>query len=252
MNSCLRIENLSKAYGSVLALRDINLTLPQGKTYAVMGPNGSGKSTLLKCIVGLENTSGGSCFLNEQLYLRDGKPIVPWRKVRSQMVIVLQSNNLIPNMTVYKNLRFAFEHGRGLPRKQAEADADEICETFALTGFAHSYPNEISGGQAQRAAIGRAFGLHPNILLLDEVTSALDPIATAEIFDCLRKVSLRRAEVANLVITHSIKVALELSDMILFLSRGRILDRIPTCEWPSKNVSEEAREFFGIVERYFL
>ena len=179
----LDVREVHKRFGHNEVLKGISLTVEQGEVVAILGPSGSGKSTLLRCINGLEPIQGGEIRLHDD---RVSGPGVDLDALRQDVGIVFQSYNLFPHMTVLENITLAPIRVRGLARAEAEERALALLKRIGLDAKAKEYPDRLSGGQQQRVAIVRALAMDPMVLLLDEITSALDPELVAEVLDSLR------------------------------------------------------------------
>ena len=222
VGQALRIEGLHKSFGRLEVLRGIDLTIAEHEVVCLIGASGSGKSTLLRCINLLEDIDGGRIWVEGVEITGRGVNV---DRVRRRIGIVFQAFNLFPHMTVLRNITLAPRKVLGLSRAEAEARADELLERFGLADKRNEYPDRLSGGQQQRAAIVRALAMKPDLLLLDEVTAALDPELVAEVLDVIRELA---AEGMTLVIaTHEMGFARDVADRICFLDEGVILEQGP-------------------------
>ncbi len=215
----LGIDGLYKAYDQHLVLRNINLAVESHEVISLIGASGSGKSTLLRCINLLEEINAGSIRLN-------GEPISASlpnaNRVRQRIGMVFQSYNLFPHMSVLDNITLAPRQVLGAKRVEAQEAARALLERFGLADKADEYPDRLSGGQQQRVAIVRALALKPDLLLLDEVTSALDPEMVGEVLDIIRE--LKGIGMTMLLATHQIAFARQISDRMAFLDAGSIVE----------------------------
>jgi polar amino acid transport system ATP-binding protein len=215
----LGVDGLYKAYDQHLVLRNINLAVESHEVISLIGASGSGKSTLLRCINLLEEINAGSIRLN-------GEPISASlpnaNRVRQRIGMVFQSYNLFPHMSVLDNITLAPRQVLGAKRAEAEEGARALLERFGLADKADEYPDRLSGGQQQRVAIVRALALKPDLLLLDEVTSALDPEMVGEVLDIIRE--LKGIGMTMLLATHQIAFARQISDRMAFLDAGSIVE----------------------------
>jgi polar amino acid transport system ATP-binding protein len=215
----LQVEGLYKAYGQHLVLRNINLTVEPHEVISLIGASGCGKSTLLRCINLLEEINAGSIRLN-------GEPISTSlpnaNRVRQRIGLVFQSYNLFPHMSVLDNITLAPRQVLSAKRAEAEEAARALLERFGLADKAGEYPDRLSGGQQQRVAIVRALALKPDLLLLDEVTSALDPEMVGEVLDIVRE--LKGIGMTMLLATHQMAFARQISDRVAFLDAGSIVE----------------------------
>ena len=218
----LRIEGVHKSFGKLEVLRGIDLVLAEHEVVCLIGASGSGKSTLLRCVNLLEPIAAGRIFLGGEEITARGVDV---DVVRRGIGIVFQSFNLFPHMTVLENVTLAPRKVRGLSRSEAEADATRLLERFGLADKRGEYPDRLSGGQQQRVAIARALAMEPQLLLLDEVTSALDPELVAEVLDVIRE--LAEGGMTMLIATHEMGFARDSADRVCFLDAGRILEEGP-------------------------
>ena len=215
----LQLDGLYKAYDQHLVLRNINLAVEPHEVISLIGASGSGKSTLLRCINLLEEINAGSIRLN-------GEPIAASlqnaNRVRQRIGMVFQSYNLFPHMSVLDNITLAPRQVLGAKRAEAEGAARALLERFGLADKAGEYPDRLSGGQQQRVAIIRALALKPDLLLLDEVTSALDPEMVGEVLDIIRE--LKEIGMTMMLATHQMAFAGQISDRVAFLDAGSIVE----------------------------
>jgi len=218
----LQVDGLYKAYDQHLVLRNINLSVEPHEVISLIGASGSGKSTLLRCVNLLEEINAGSIRLN-------GEPISASlpnaNRVRQRIGMVFQSYNLFPHMSVLDNITLAPRQVLGAKRAEAEEAARALLERFGLADKAGEYPDRLSGGQQQRVAIVRALALKPDLLLLDEVTSALDPEMVGEVLDIVRE--LKGIGMTMLLATHQMAFARQISDRVAFLDAGSIVEMGP-------------------------
>ncbi len=220
--SLLDVRGVRKAFGDTLVLDDLDLSLDEGECVVLIGASGSGKSTLLRCIDLLEVVDDGTIHLDGQ-DITD--PRVDADAVRARMGVVFQQYNLFPHMSVLDNVVLAPVRVHGVPRAEARERATAMLERVGLAEKAHARPDDLSGGQQQRAAIARALVTDPRLLLLDEVTSALDPELVGEVLDLLR--ALRDEGRTMLLNTHEMGFARRVADRVCFLSGGRVLEQGP-------------------------
>lgn len=220
--SLLDVRGVRKAFGDTLVLDDLDLSLDEGECVVLIGASGSGKSTLLRCIDLLEVVDDGTIHLDGQ-DITD--PRVDADAVRARMGVVFQQYNLFPHMSVLDNVMLAPVRVHGVPRAEARERATAMLERVGLAEKAHARPDNLSGGQQQRAAIARALVTDPRLLLLDEVTSALDPELVGEVLDLLR--ALRDEGRTMLLNTHEMGFARRVADRVCFLSGGRVLEQGP-------------------------
>ncbi|GAQ56465.1 amino acid ABC transporter ATP-binding protein [Streptomyces acidiscabies] len=216
----LRMESVRKTFGESVVLRDVDLEVAPHTVTALIGASGSGKSTLLRCANLLEDIDDGAIWL-------DGEEITDPRAdqdaVRRRIGVVFQSYNLFPHMTVLENITLAPRRVHGVPREEAEERARELLERLGLAGKASDYPDRLSGGQQQRVAIVRALAVRPRLLLLDEITAALDPELVGEVLNVVR--DLKGDGMTMVLATHEMGFAREVADQVCFLDGGVVLER---------------------------
>jgi polar amino acid transport system ATP-binding protein len=220
--TALAIEGLRKSFGGPEVLRGIDLAVAPHEVVCLIGASGSGKSTLLRCIDLLEEVDAGRIFLDGAEITVEG---VDTNRVRREIGIVFQAFNLFPHMTVLDNVTLAPRKVLGKPKPTAEAEAADVLARFGLAEKRDEYPDRLSGGQQQRAAIVRALAMQPKLLLLDEVTSALDPELVAEVLNVIRE--LADAGMTMLIATHEMSFARDIADRVCFLDDGVILEEGP-------------------------
>jgi polar amino acid transport system ATP-binding protein len=242
VTALLRVQNLRKAYGDRVVLRDVSLEVEPHDVVCLIGASGSGKSTLLRCIDLLEDVDDGAVHF-EGREVTD--PRVDARAVRGRMGLVFQAYNLFPHMTVLDNLTLAPRRVHGVPVDQAEARARALLERFGLADKAGEHPDRLSGGQQQRAAVARALATDPALLLLDEVTSALDPELVGEVLDILR--DLAAGGTTMVLATHEMAFAREVATRVCFLDQGRILEQGPPDQIFRRPREERTRQFLRRV-----
>ena len=218
--SALRLEHVHKSFGEHEVLRGIDLELDDHEVVCLIGASGSGKSTLLRCVNLLEPLNAGRIFLGGEEITRRGVDV---NDVRRRIGIVFQAFNLFPHMTVLRNVTLAPRDVLKLPRAEAEARALDLLARFGLADRAGEYPDRLSGGQQQRVAIVRALAMRPELMLLDEVTSALDPELVAEVLNVIRE--LAEGGMTMLIATHEMGFAREVADQVCFLHDGAIVER---------------------------
>jgi len=240
----LRIEDLHKSFGRLEVLRGIDLTVAEHEVVCLIGASGSGKSTMLRCINLLEDIDRGRIWIEgEEITGRN----VDVNSIRRRIGIVFQAFNLFPHMSVLHNVTLAPRKVLGLSRADAETRAMELLTRFGLAEKAREYPDRLSGGQQQRAAIVRALAMKPDVLLLDEITAALDPELVAEVLDVIRELA---AEGMTLVIaTHEMGFARDVADRICFLDGGRILEQGPPSVILSAPREERTQRFLQRIIR---
>ena len=215
----LRVEGLYKSFDDLEVLRGIDLTVAEHEVVCMIGASGSGKSTLLRCINLLEDIDAGRIWIEGEEITGRG---VNLNRVRRHIGIVFQAFNLFPHMTVLRNVTLAPRKALGLSQAEAESRALELLARFGLADKKDEYPDRLSGGQQQRAAIVRALAMKPEVLLLDEITSALDPELVAEVLDVIRE--LADEGMTMVIATHEMGFARDVADRICFLDAGQILE----------------------------
>ena len=223
--AALRIEGLHKSFGELSVLRGLDVSVAEHEVVCLIGASGSGKSTLLRCINLLEDIDGGRIWI-EGIEITGRNVNVD--RVRRRIGIVFQAFNLFPHMSVIRNVTLAPRKVLGLSRGEAEARAVELLERFGLADKRDEFPDRLSGGQQQRAAIVRALAMRPDLLLLDEITSALDPELVAEVLDVIRE--LAAEGMTMLIATHEMGFARDVADRICFLDDGVVLEQGPPAE----------------------
>ncbi len=220
--AALVLEDVHKRFGDNEVLRGIDLEVAPHETVCVIGASGSGKSTLLKCVNLTERvTSGRIVVAGEEITARG----VDVNRIRRQIGIVFQAFNLFPHMTVLRNVTLAPRKVLGKPKREADAEACELLARFGLLDKKDEYPDRLSGGQQQRAAIVRALAMQPKIMLLDEVTSALDPELVGEVLSVVRE--LAESGMTMLIATHEMGFARDIADRVCFLDAGVLLEQGP-------------------------
>jgi polar amino acid transport system ATP-binding protein len=228
----LWIEGLHKTFGKLEVLRGIDLAVAEHEVVCLIGASGSGKSTLLRCINLLEPIAAGRIVVGGHEITARGVDV---DKVRRGIGIVFQSFNLFPHMTVRENVTLAPRKARGLSRSEANAEATRLLGRFGLADKRDEYPDRLSGGQQQRVAIVRALAMQPRLLVVDEITSALDPELVAEVLDVIRE--LAASEMTMLIATHEMSFARDVANRVCFLHEGRILE-----QGPPEQIFERPRE----------
>ncbi len=216
----LAIDHLNANYGAAQVLHDISLSVEQSEVVSLIGPSGSGKSTLLRTLVGVTRPTGGVVTLAGQPL--DYRSSASLKQARDSMAIVFQQYNLFQNMTVMGNVTIAPLKIKKWPRAEVEAHARSLLEKVGLGHKLNAYPDELSGGQQQRVAIARALALKPKLLLLDEVTSALDPELVGEVLDTIR--TLARDGMTMLIVSHEMGFVREVSSRIVMMDAGRVVE----------------------------
>ncbi|MGZ4442476.1 MAG: amino acid ABC transporter ATP-binding protein [Nocardioidaceae bacterium] len=240
--SLLRVEGLRKAYGDKVVLRDVDLTVEAHDVVCLIGASGSGKSTLLRCLNLLETVDDGAIwFEGEEIT----DPRVDARAVRGRMGMVFQAFNLFPHMSVLQNVTLAPRKVHGVPAATARAAALTLLERFGLADKADEHPDRLSGGQQQRAAVVRALATDPSLVLLDEVTSALDPELVGEVLEIVR--DMAASGTTMVLATHEMAFAREVATKVCFLDDGTILEQGTPAEMFGNPTHERTRRFLRRV-----
>jgi polar amino acid transport system ATP-binding protein len=237
-NPVLRIDGLRKSFGTNTVLEGITLSVMKNEVVCLIGASGSGKSTLLRCVNLLERVDAGSIYLDGALITGRG---VDQNLVRKHIGIVFQSYNLFPHMTVERNVTLGPCKALGMTRAEAAAESRILLERFGLAGKRNDYPDRLSGGQQQRVAIVRALAMKPRLLLLDEVTSALDPELVAEVLDVIRE--LAEGGMTMVIATHEMGFAREIASRVCFLEDGQIVEEAPPAQLFSAPADERTQRF---------
>ena len=237
----LTIEHLKKSFGDNVILDDVNLTVKQGEVIVIIGPSGCGKSTLLRCINALEPIQEGQILL-------DGEKIEPKSKnltqLRQKIGMVFQSYELFPPLSVLDNIMLAPTKVQKRPKDEVKEEALALLERVGLAEKAKSYPRELSGGQKQRVAIVRALCMHPEILLFDEVTAALDPEMVREVLDVMLNLAAQGRTM--LIVTHEMQFAKAVADRVIFLDNGNIVEDATPDEFFNHPKTSRAKQFLNM------
>ena len=242
MSALLELRQIRKEFGSHLVLDNVSISFPQGSATVIIGASGSGKSTLMRCANLLEELSDGQIILDGVDISLYGAAV---DSVRANIGSVFQAFNLFPHLTVLENITLAPRLVQGKSKEEARKQALALLERFGLSDKANSYPNLLSGGQQQRVAILRAVAMNPRVLLLDEVTSALDPVLIAEV---LRLIAELKADGITMVIsTHEMGFAKKIADRVIFLHNGTIAEEGTPDEIFSRPQTPELKAFLGAL-----
>jgi polar amino acid transport system ATP-binding protein len=234
----LSLEGVAKSFGDKAVLKGIDLEVASHEVVCLIGPSGCGKSTLLRCVNLLERIDAGRIILSGNEITA---PRVDQNSVRKRMAIVFQSFNLFPHLTVLDNVTLAPRKAHGIRRRDAEARAREVLDRLGLGDKLHDYPERLSGGQQQRAAIARALVVEPELLLLDEITSALDPELVGEVLAVIRE--LAASGMTMVLATHEMGFARDVADRIYFMHEGRVLESGPPRDVLSDPQQPRTRQF---------
>ena len=249
----ITFSKVLKQFGPKVVLKDLDLNVRPGERVTLIGPSGSGKTTILRLLMGLERVDGGTIKVDGEYFShmeRRGK-LVPaseraMRIARRRIGMVFQQYNLFPNMTVLRNITEAPIHALGKPRDEAVARAHELLEMVGLADTADKRPRQLSGGMQQRVAIARALAMEPEVLLLDEVTAALDPELVGGVLNVLREIA-STTDITMLIVTHEMRFAGEISDRVLMFDEGRIIEDAPPGKLFSDPDHERTRKFLSAV-----
>ncbi len=237
----ISVKHLTKKFGDVTVLKDINLEIKEKEVVCIIGPSGSGKSTILRCLNYLEEPSGGDIVI-DNIKLEKGTNL---NAIRKEVGMVFQRFNLFPNMTVLQNIMLAPVEVRKISKQKAEEKALALLRRVGLEHKASSYPDELSGGQQQRVAIARALAMNPEVLLFDEPTSALDPEMVKEVLDVMK--ALAKEGMTMVVVTHEMGFAKEVADRVMFVDGGYILEENEPEEFFSNPNNERTKSFLSKI-----
>ncbi len=238
------VHGLTKKFGEVFALRDVDLEVNRGEVIVVIGPSGSGKSTLCRCLNRLETADSGRILFEGRPIPEEGRELAA---LRAEVGMVFQSFNLFPHKTVLENVTLAPIKVRRMPRADAEALARQLLGRVGIANQAEKYPAQLSGGQQQRAAIARALAMNPKVMLFDEPTSALDPEMVNEVLDVMA--ALAAEGMTMVVVTHEMGFARRVADRVVFMDEGRIVETGEPVQFFARPRSERAMDFLGKVLR---
>ncbi|MDQ3162827.1 MAG: amino acid ABC transporter ATP-binding protein [Gaiellaceae bacterium] len=240
--AAVSISGLRKSFGKTEVLRGIDLEVAEHEVVCLIGASGSGKSTLLRCLNLLEPFDSGRIVVRGEDLTARGVDV---NRVRRRIGIVFQSYNLFPHMSVLRNVTLGPMKALGRSRGQAEAEATELLARFGLADRRGDYPDRLSGGQQQRVAIVRALAMKPELMLLDEVTSALDPELVAEVLNVIRE--LAAGGMTMLIATHEMSFARDIANRVCFLDGGVILEQGPPAQIFTKPGEERTRQFLDRI-----
>ncbi len=242
MSMKLKLKSVSKSFSGTTVIDNFSLDVATGEMVCLIGASGSGKSTLLRCINLLEPIDNGEIWLDD---FDIAEPSLDPDPIRRRIGLVFQSFNLFPHLTVMDNVTLAPRKVLGKGKLQAQAQAMELLERFGLSDKARAYPDHLSGGQQQRVAIVRTLAMQPELLLLDEITSALDPELVGEVLDVVR--ALKASRMTMLLATHEMAFAREVADRVCFLDEGRLIETAPPSALFTAPQEQRTREFLSRV-----
>lgn len=245
----IEFRSVGKSYGDVSILKDFSLQIGRGQRVSLIGPSGSGKTTILRILMTLEGIGAGSVWIDGQPLWHEarGDELFPaserhLQRQRRRLGMVFQSFNLFPHLSVLENITQPQRLGLKRSRAEAEARAMDLLEMVGLAHKARAWPEELSGGQKQRVAIARTLGMDPEILLFDEITSALDPELVDEVLNVLRRLS-ERPDLTMLLVTHEMSFAREFSDRTIFMEAGQIVEDAPPETLFTAPAQDRTRQF---------
>jgi polar amino acid transport system ATP-binding protein len=249
----IEFDNVTKSFGDNPVCRELCFSVAPAEHITLIGPSGSGKTTILRLLMTLEKVDSGVIWVDGEplTHRRDGDRLRPaderhLRKVRAKIGMVFQQFNLFPNMRVLRNVTEAPVHVLGLSRDEAEDRARRLLDMVGLADKVDAYPGQLSGGQQQRVAIARALAMQPKVLLLDEVTSALDPELVAEVLNVLRELA-RTTDLTMLCVTHEMGFARDVSHRVLMFDAGQIVEQGPPDKIFSDPENQRTRSFLKAV-----
>ena len=236
----LKISGLVKSYGDNTILNGLDLTIQKGEVVVILGPSGCGKSTLLRCINGLETINAGEITL-DGVKISDNPKELP--KIRQRIGMVFQSYELFPHKTILDNITLAPMKVQKRDRKEVEAEAESLLQRVGLLEKKDAYPRQLSGGQKQRVAIVRSLCMHPEIMLFDEVTAALDPEMVREVLDVM--LELAQQGLTMVIVTHEMLFAKAVADRIIFIDGGKIVEEAPPEQFFTAPKTQRAQAFLN-------
>ncbi|MET9801415.1 ectoine/hydroxyectoine ABC transporter ATP-binding protein EhuA [Streptomyces sp. NPDC006368] len=240
----IRFENVTKRFGDNTVLDDLCFSVEPGRHVTLIGPSGSGKTTILRLLMTLEKPDAGTIEVDGgRLFPADERQR---REVRKKIGMVFQQFNLFPNMSVLRNVTEAPVRVLGLGKDEAEQRGRELLDLVGLADKCDAGPSQLSGGQQQRVAIARALAMRPRVLLLDEVTSALDPELVAGVLDLLRDIA-RSTDITMLCVTHEMSFARDISDEVFMFDSGKVIESGPPAKIFTDPENERTRDFLGAV-----
>lgn len=243
MEEILKVEHLHKSFEDLTVLEDVSLTVNKGEVVVIVGPSGCGKSTFLRCINGLEDIQDGRVILDGQTI---NPPLQKGDNYRQRIGMVFQSYELFPHKTILGNIMLAPIKVQKRDKDEVRAEAEQLLEKVGLSSKKDNYPRQLSGGQKQRVAIVRALIMHPEILLFDEVTAALDPEMVREVLDVI--LELAKQQRTMLIVTHEMAFARAIADRIVFMDGGSIIEVSEPERFFTEPRTERAKRFLKTFE----
>ena len=244
-NAIIQIKDVNKWFGEFQVLKSINLEVEKNKKIVVCGPSGSGKSTLIRCINRLEEHQEGQIIVDGNELNENTKNI---EQIRADVGMVFQQFNLFPHLSILENITLAPVHVQKCSQIEAEEYGMYLLSQMGIDSHAKKYPSQLSGGEQQRVAIARALALKPELLLFDEPTSALDPERINEVLDAMRR--LAKQGMTMIVVTHEIGFAKEVSDQVLFMDSGKVIETTTPDIFFSNAKHERSRKFLNQLDKY--
>ena len=239
----LEIKNIKKSFDDNVILKNVSLNVEKGDVIVILGPSGCGKSTLLRCINGLEQIQDGEILLDGEVISNRKKEM---HLIRQKVGMVFQSYDLFPHLNVMKNILLGPKHAQHRDIKEVEQEAELLLERVGLADKKYAYPRQLSGGQKQRVAIVRMLCMHPEVMLFDEVTAALDPEMVREVLDVM--MNLANEEKTMLIVTHQMQFARAVADKIVFMDDGEIVETGDPEEFWTNPKTERAKQFLQNFE----
>ena len=241
-NIQLKATGIIKKFGDDVVLNGIDLSVKRGEVVVVLGPSGCGKSTLLRCLNGLEQINGGEILLDGEPITSTGKNMT---RMRQKIGMVFQSYDLFPHKTILDNITLAPMKVQKRSKAEAEAEAEKLLKRVGLWEKKDQFPRQLSGGQKQRVAIVRALCMHPEVMLFDEVTAALDPEMVREVLDVI--LGLAKDGMTMLIVTHEMNFARQVANRIVFMDKGQIIEQAKPEDFFTNPATDRAKTFLNIL-----
>lgn len=243
-SNLVQIINANKSFGDLHVLKDVSLDVNKGEVISIIGPSGSGKTTLLRCINALEGIQSGEILVEGQSISQNNKNI---HQLREDIGFIFQRFNLFPHLTALENVMIAQKIVKKRSKKEAEEIALNLLSDVGLAEKANSYPSQLSGGQQQRVAIARALAMNPKVMLMDEITSALDPELVNEVLEVVLK--LAKKGMTMIIVTHEMNFARDVSTRVVFMADGRIVEQGSPEKIFNNPDNERTKTFINVVKR---